>query len=1253
MCDRRNITPPQGDALRKRVEEAFRGKPTRMPGTSEALSLDEIRRLFNELQVYQVELEMQNEDLRRSQGELEATRERYFDLYDLAPVGYFTLSEQEVILEANLAAAGLLGVSRGDLVKQPLARFILPEDQNIYYRHRQQLLATGAPQVCEMRMLRKDAAPFWARIQANRETDPDGAAVCRAVLSDITDQKRAEEALQELQTGLEERVRERTRTLAESEERFRMMVEEVKDYAIIMLDAEGRIVSWNAGAERIKGYRADEIVGRHFSQFYPREDMESGKPERALANAIAEGRFEEEGWRVRKDGSLFFAGVIITALRDDAGGLRGFTKITRDITEQKQAEIKIKEVNERFNRLVSLLNEVVWTASIDGSQIIDVNKSIENIYGISVEEFQANPKLWVEMVHPDDRAIAEASGKELYEKGKTQAEYRIVKPDGTVVWLLDSKSLFYDETSTQVQMGGIAKDITERKKAEDSLRGSQELFRKTLELGVVGMATTHPYTYHFLSANRHLCEMIGYTEEELLQKTWVEITFPKEKVDEDAANLAELLSGELNGYVMEKQYQHKDGHMIDITLSVQGVRNKDGTIDYILILVDDITERKNVEREIRQLNANLEGLIVERTAALRIKNKAFDEGITANSIANAEGVIIEANQAFLKMWGCAEMTEVIGKPIGAFLQKSADAERIIAALDGVGTWKGDYTALRKDDSTFTAHGLGTALRDVNGGIMGYQSSVIDITERNRVEQELRERTAALAAFNQVMMGREARIVELKEEIGRLRAKSGKESPAGAPNGASSDFDSPGSAERRTEEEAPPASSAIPLSEPADMAAPAGKSSRMRWFAALVLLVSLLVTAAVYHAKNSEEMNLAQERFEFRVNTFQAALQARLMAYQSMLRGSAALFDASGVVTRREWRDYVEAIRIGKEYPGVQGVGFSQRILPAEKEAHLRRIRREGFPGYAVRPEGERPEYTSIIFLEPFNEQNQRAFGYDMFFEPARRLAMTRARDTGRPALSGKVTLMQETEKDVQAGFLMYLPVYRPGKALSTPELRREALAGYVYSPFRMNDFIEGISVKDAREIEVEIHDGKEAQPETLMYRSSVGSLREHDHPHRLTRQTTIEFGGHRWLLTFASSPSFESANMPGRANFILRLGIVISLLLSGMVLFFDRSYRQALALGKMNIEIRKANDQLTAEAARRKRSEEEAQRRLAELTRTHDVMIGRENRFIELKEEVNRLSAEIGREPPYPEFWRIAGKETDGPAPAAVEEAPS
>jgi two-component system cell cycle sensor histidine kinase/response regulator CckA len=191
-----STAPPEADtrqALRKRAEALADEKAFEMPENLEVLSPEPLRRVLHELRVHQIELEMQNEELRRAQEELEVSRARYFDLYDLAPVGYFTLSEKGLILEANLTAAKLLGTARSALVKQSMSRFVFREDQDIHYRHSKQLSETGAPQSWELRLLRKDAAPFWARVEATTSQGVDGEILCRVIMSDITESKLAEE----------------------------------------------------------------------------------------------------------------------------------------------------------------------------------------------------------------------------------------------------------------------------------------------------------------------------------------------------------------------------------------------------------------------------------------------------------------------------------------------------------------------------------------------------------------------------------------------------------------------------------------------------------------------------------------------------------------------------------------------------------------------------------------------------------------------------------------------------------------------------------------------------------------------------------------------------------------------------------------------------------------------------------------------------------------------------------------------------
>lgn len=220
--------PDDSADLRRRAEEKARADEAK---PQERLSPEEAGCLLHDLQVHQIELELQNEELRRAQGEVEASRARYFDLYNLAPVGYCTVSEKGLILEANLTVASLLGVARGALVQQPLHRFILPEDQDIYYLHRKQFSETGAPQVCELRLLRADAPPFWARLEEVAAQDANGEPVCRAVVSDITEGKRAEEMLR-------------------ASEQFHHDVLNALGDHIAVLDRDGIIIAVNAAWER-------------------------------------------------------------------------------------------------------------------------------------------------------------------------------------------------------------------------------------------------------------------------------------------------------------------------------------------------------------------------------------------------------------------------------------------------------------------------------------------------------------------------------------------------------------------------------------------------------------------------------------------------------------------------------------------------------------------------------------------------------------------------------------------------------------------------------------------------------------------------------------------------------------------------------------------------------------------------------------------------------------------------------------------
>jgi CHASE1-domain containing sensor protein len=199
------------------------------------------------------------------------------------------------------------------------------------------------------------------------------------------------------------------------------------------------------------------------------------------------------------------------------------------------------------------------------------------------------------------------------------------------------------------------------------------------------------------------------------------------------------------------------------------------------------------------------------------------------------------------------------------------------------------------------------------------------------------------------------------------------------------------------------------------------------------------------------------------------IEEHLNAYALVLRSGAGLFAGSETVSREEWRRFVRQLGPAQTMPEVTGVGFALAIPRERLAAHVAGMRAAGFPAYRVWPEGERDTYTSIVYLEPFSGRNLRAFGYDMYSEPVRRAAMARARDTGDVALSDKVKLVQETATDIQAGVLMYAPVYRQGLPSDTVAQRRAALLGWVYSPYRMNDLLSGILTPWQGQLGSDIH----------------------------------------------------------------------------------------------------------------------------------------------------------------------------------------
>jgi PAS domain S-box-containing protein len=263
----------------------------------------------------------------------------------------YMLDPDGAVVSWNSGAQRIQGYEQGEIVGQHFSRFFTPEDRanGLPGRILQEARQTGRSET-EAWRLRKDGSRYLATSVVQPVRDGAGQMLGFAEITrDITERRAAQEAL------------------LESERRFRLLVEGVVDYAIYMLDPSGLVVNWNAGAQRLKGYSADEIVGKHFSRFYTREDRATGLPTRMLDLAAREGRYDDEGWRVRKDGSRFWASVVFDAIRNEEGELVGFAKVTRDITERQAAQEALQESERQFRMLVeSVVDYALFTLDPNG-----------------------------------------------------------------------------------------------------------------------------------------------------------------------------------------------------------------------------------------------------------------------------------------------------------------------------------------------------------------------------------------------------------------------------------------------------------------------------------------------------------------------------------------------------------------------------------------------------------------------------------------------------------------------------------------------------------------------------------------------------------------------------------------------------------------------------------------------------------------------------------------------------------------------
>jgi len=378
--------------------------------------------------------------------------------------GILMLDADGYISYANPAIAPITGHSPAELQNKHLSILYNGPDDSIKAEYELGLALKKGKFVSEGWRTTKEGKQFWGEMTLaplyGKQQEPNGFS---CVVRDITGKKQEEIDIRQ------------------NAERFRLMVGSVRDYAIFLLDATGHITTWNEGARRIKGYSANEIIGKHFSTFYTAEDLEDKKPERELRIAIATGKYEEEGWRVRKNGSRFWANVVITALFNDENKLVGFSKVTRDLTEKKEIEENLRQNEERYRSLVEQVRDYGIFMLDESGRIVSWNEGAKRIEGYEANEIIGKH---FSIFYPEDDVL---NGKPRYElkvarsEGKYEEEGWRVRKNGSRFWANVVITPIYNTANILIGFSKVTRDLTERQEAERALRESYERYRELAE----------------------------------------------------------------------------------------------------------------------------------------------------------------------------------------------------------------------------------------------------------------------------------------------------------------------------------------------------------------------------------------------------------------------------------------------------------------------------------------------------------------------------------------------------------------------------------------------------------------------------------------------------------------------------------------------------------------------------------------------------------------------------------------------------
>ena len=546
--------------------------------------------ILHELGAQQVELEMQNDELRRAQTIIETSRDRYMDLYDFAPVGYLTLTREALISEINLAGAALLGRERDKLIGYRFARLVTPEDGDRWHLHFMRALQHGDKQSCELVLRREDGYRFHVQLDCLRVEADGESPVVRISLTDITERKRSEGEL-----------------------RIAAAAFETQD-AIMIADADGNIIRVNQAFSAITGYSAEEVLGKSLDMINSEQDGDADCIA-LLQQSIRDGSWAGEIYGKRKNGQIYPKWMTVTAVKNERQETTHYVSIFSDITVRKQVgEAKLRESEERFRGTLEQAAVGIAHATLDG-YFQQANQKFCTITGYSRDELLNMS--FQDITFPDDLDENTRCRRQLFagEIAAFSLEKRYVRKDRCLIWVNLTVSLLRDADGMPQYTIGVIEDITERKHSEALAQRFGSLLQNSFDEIYIFDA----HTLHFLLTSEGAEINLGYSSEELngLTPLDIEPLFTRESFEQ---LLAPLQRGEQTLLAFEAVHRRKDGTTYPVEARMQYMES-----DYpvFMAVAQDVSERRSSERQLRDLSAHLQTVREEEKA--RIAREIHDD----------------------------------------------------------------------------------------------------------------------------------------------------------------------------------------------------------------------------------------------------------------------------------------------------------------------------------------------------------------------------------------------------------------------------------------------------------------------------------------------------------------------------------------------------------------------------------------------------------------------------------------------------